>query len=148
MKSYKYRGNITTFLYLIPNTCSNILGNSADDFSPLLLRLVTGSQNRWQEMKGVLVHITKSREGHGELFFIECEPHGIHDENELTFRESMRPWFLAQPCKRLRMTFRKTVCTHVYPMRLLNKCEFLNEGLLEIHHAMFSRFYSTFPCSY
>ena len=53
-------------------------GNFSEDFLPLLLRLVTGSQDRAQEMQCIIAHSAKTHQIDGVSFLPVSEPERVH----------------------------------------------------------------------
>lgn len=86
--------------------------NPVDGFSPPLMRLVTGSQDRAQEMEIVSLHPSKTEEVHRVRLIVLAEPHRIHDQDEATSRDDVRPRSLAETHERLRMTLRESSRAH------------------------------------
>lgn len=110
-------GDTTGTAETVGNNGSNALPrlprNLIDDFSPPLLRLVTGSQDRAQEMEFISFHPSKPKEVYRIQFIAFPEPHRIQDEDEATARNGVRPRPFAETHERLRMAFRKTSRAHV-----------------------------------
>ncbi len=89
------------------NAVPGLLWDQGDDLSPPLLRLVTVSQDRTQEMEIVSVHRPQTEQVHGVHSLVLAKPHRIHDEDESTGWRLMWPGAVGEDGERRGVTFRK-----------------------------------------
>lgn len=101
--------------------------NLSHNLMPPFLRLVTGSQDRPQEMKRIPMHCAQSEQVHRVSFDPSAEPDRIHNEHESARGDCMRPAAFAKARERPCMTFGKRLRTHRGATRLLHNSESFNE---------------------
>lgn len=94
------------------NAFSCVLGNLSDNLPPPLLRLMTGSQDRTQEMKFIVTYSTQAQKVDDLLSVDRIEPHRVDDEHEPTHGNGMRPGTVGQQAKRLRVALGETSLVH------------------------------------
>lgn len=94
------------------NALSCVLGNLLHNLPPPLLRLVTGLQNRMQEMKLVVFNGSQAQEVDGLFPIDRFKPHRVHDEDERSSRRVVRPWTFDEKSERLRVALGETSLVH------------------------------------